>query len=456
MNNDIAKARLARVPVGIRERLLSSSHRPPGAITAVARFFDAISVLAEDPTAPSRRVFEEVCPNESALGLLLRVLTEHAPEVCLAAGRDLRKELYGMRPGGSRDPLRQKPRREVSGAEPRNWPQDWLMMLPGLRAAPITSATINRHISSINRCADLVPQIPVPPRLGWLLAWEIGRILREGDELHPPVNSRTIAGYLGGLVSLGLHGGLPRDALDGLRSVQHHHIRLGRRLSKKKEGRLNDLYAAGGYEEIMRVIVSKLEEADSLPDWSAAAAEARATSAILAVCVNIPARTGDVALWILGQELIRSAWGTWELRWRQGKTGGWVTLGELWPEVAQVLDEHILGGRPPRLCQARYRELEGMNWLSFSEKPYDGRWPSERVKNAIGVPLHDLRTLCADYLRLHDPVSAPGIVATLLGHRTQVAGREYTAICVDTAMQGDWQEIRQGHIGQNRQTQTRH
>ena len=65
MNNDIAKARLARVPVGIRESLLSSSHRPPGAITAVARFFDAIAVLAEDSTAPSRRVFEVDLPGFS-------------------------------------------------------------------------------------------------------------------------------------------------------------------------------------------------------------------------------------------------------------------------------------------------------------------------------------------------------------------------------------------------------
>jgi hypothetical protein len=61
------------------------------------------------------------------------------------------------------------------------------------------------------------------------------------------------------------------------------------------------------------------------------------------------------------------------------------------------------------------------------------------------VPLHDLRTLAADYLRMHDPVAAPRIVAVLLGHRTQEAGEEYRALCAETAAQREWCKILQKH-----------
>lgn len=442
----VARARLARLPVTIRDSLLSAPVLPPGAITTVARFFDEIAKRGDDLLAPSRGAFEHACPNESALGLLLRVLTTHVPEVCLSAGRELRKDYYRKRPGGTKDPSRLKPHRAKDRTQPRGWPVDWLKMLPALEGAPITPSTVQRYIASINRCAAVIETLSVPPRLGWLFAWELSTALREGNDNRSPVNARTIANYLGALVALGRYGGLGKNALAGMRSVQHFFVRQGRRLPKQKEYRLNQIYDAGGYDEILRTVVAKLEVADQLPDWSAAAAEARATAAVLAVCVNIPARTGDVSDWRLGEELIRTVWGTWELRWRQEKTGGWVTMGELWPEVAKVIDEHILGGRPPRLCHVRYAELEGNNWLSFDEKGYASRWPSERVADTIGVPLHDLRTLCADYLRLHDPARAPGIVGTLLGHRTDAAGRHYTALCVETAAQRDWQEIRQAHI----------
>ncbi len=100
----VARARLARLPVTIRDSLLSAPGLPPGAITTVARFFDEIAKRGDDLLAPSRGAFEHACPNESALGLLLRVLTTHVPEVCLSAGRELRKDYYRKRPGGTKDP----------------------------------------------------------------------------------------------------------------------------------------------------------------------------------------------------------------------------------------------------------------------------------------------------------------------------------------------------------------
>ena len=57
--------------------------------------------------------------------------------------------------------------------------------------------------------------------------------------------------------------------------------------------------------------------------------------------------------------------------------------------------------------QRCYENLKGCNWLSLQPAPYASRWPSEKVKQVIGVPLPDLRTLAADYLRSYDPVAAP-------------------------------------------------
>nr|WP_111298256.1 hypothetical protein [Paracoccus saliphilus] len=450
MDDDLARARLAAVPASMRETMLA--HRkelPAGAITTAARFFTILAEQGEHSSAPSRATFEAACRSESTLALLLRLLGRYAPSVCLAEGRALRQEYYRRRPGGSGHQGRTAsvalPAR--SETAPRNWPASWLALLPGLRAAAIKDSSISRHIASINRCADMLVNVKCPPRLGWLLAWELSQEARREDaaEGKVAVNDRTAASYIGGLVSLGLHGGLETEALDGMRAVQALLIRKARRIPKQKESRLHDLYGQGGYDEIMRAILRELEEADRLPDWSAEAATARATAAVLAVCMNDPARTGDVAQWTFGEQLVREPWDHWQLRWRQEKTGWWKDAGTLWPEIGQVLDEHILGGRPRRHAHRRYEELRGLNWLSLTPQAYASRWPSERVRDAIGVPLHDLRTLVADYLRMHDPASAPKCLAALLGHRTLDAGKAYQALCVETAAQREWREVRESH-----------
>ncbi|WP_370160473.1 hypothetical protein [Limimaricola soesokkakensis] len=459
MKEDIARARLADVPADIRNRLLAArAELPAGAITAVARFFAVLAERGEPAAAPSRASFEAACASESTLALLLRMLERHAPEVGLAEGRALRKAYYRARPTGKAAANRQATGQGQGPRfpEPRNWPASWLALLPGLQAAPIADSSIARHIASINRCADMLPELTCPSRLGWLLAWEISEALqgrprkaarptaeKQGRE-RAGIGPRTAAGYVGALVSLGLHGGLAAEALEGLRAVQAHLQRQGRRAPKRKTNRIEALYEKGGYAEILRVIARELDRAAMLPAWRAEVETARATAAILAVAINMPARTGDVAAWRLGEELVRDPAGDWRLRWRQGKTGHWQDAGTLWPEVGGVLDTHLLGGRPERHVQRRHEELSGMNWLSLRAEPYASRWPSEKVDAALGIPLHDLRTLAADYLRLHDPTSAPDVVSSLLGHATRQAGDAYRALCTETAAQRDWMAVRTG------------
>jgi hypothetical protein len=450
MHIDIARSRLKDVPATVLDTLLT--HRdslPAGAITVVNLFFQTLKSRGEHPSAPTRGTFERTCKSESTLALLLRVLATHAPMVCLSEGRVLRKEYYLYRPGGSQDPNRSTPLRQKRvETAPRNWPSNWLELMPGLSEATVKESTRSQYIASVNSCAALLPKIKSPPRFGWLLAMELAR---EMGRVHPAegktaVNPRTAANYIGGLIGLAKHGGLEKAAVSGMQAVQRDLLRKGKRLPKRKDVRLVSLHEAGGYGRIMQAIVQNLEDADAMPDWTAEAATRRATAAVLAICVNEPARTGDVSQWTLGEQLIRTPWGIWQLDWKQEKTGNRKHAGELWPEIGKVLDEHILGGRPERHIHRRYEELCGCNWLSQTPKPYDRRWPSERVADAIGVPLHDLRTLCSDYLRQHDPVAAPRIVSVVLGHRSQESGKDYTSECSEPASQREWQSIRDEHL----------
>ena len=438
MRDDIARARLKRVPAPVRDRMMAArAELPPGAITAVARFYDVLADREEDPFLPSRASFAAACRNESALGLLLRMLERHSSEICLAEGRGLRKAYYRARSAGTRP---SGPARLRRITDPRDWPEAWLSLLPALREAPIAESTLRRHMASVNRCAELLPDIICPPRIGWLLGWELARTFRD-EALRPS----TIANYLGGLVSLGAHGDVDADAVAGLRSVQMSLLREARRTPKLKHSRIEALYEKGGYAEVLRAIVQNLDRADASADWRSEAQTARATAAILAVTLNVPPRSGDIASWRLGTALVREPWGAWRLRWQQEKTSVWLDAGTLWPEIGWVLDQHLLAGRPPRHAHRRYTELLGMNWLSHDLAGFDRRWPSERVSAAIGVPLHDLRTLAADYLRLHDPVAAPTVVAALLGHATEEASADYAALSRQTAAQREWMDIRAIH-----------
>ncbi|QPH53229.1 hypothetical protein [Pontivivens ytuae] len=423
---------------------------PPGAISVVGRLFDSLADREEHHGAPSRAAFEAAYGSESTLALLLRVCATHVPEVGLAEARLLRCEYYTARPRAAGHGRTAQPATAPEALAPwatkksQAWPRSWQELLPGLLDAPVREGTIRRHVASVDRCAALVPALRCPPRLGWLFGWELGRLLQDGSAGQgiTPVAPRTISNYLGGLVALGLHGGLDADELDGLRAVRQSWLRKGRASRKGKQDRLDVLYASGGYEMIVQRLAAEMERARRLPAWTAEHERARSTSAILAVMINWPARTGDIAGWRLGDELVRTPWGEWTLRYRQEKTGRMANAGPLWPETGEILDLHLLAGRPARLAQTRFAQLRGANWLTQGPAARPSRWPSEQVKRVTGLPAHDLRTVAADYLRCYEAETAADRVAALLGHASRQAGAEYRSDCAVTAGQSEWQAIR--------------
>lgn len=235
---------------------------------------------------------------------------------------------------------------------------------------------------------------------------------------------RTVAAYLDGLIMLGSHGGVGDAQLTGLRERRAQAMDAATRTGKLKVARLDDFEKRGGLVHFAETIARLRAEAGALPSASAAAERLRRIAAILAVELHAWARTGDIASWRLGEEIIREASGVWRLTWTAGKSDRLQDPGDLPMELGAVLDEHLLGGRPSRLAAMRYAELRGRNWLTLSDRSMPARQPSALVREAIGVPGHDLRTAIADLMRRVDPHEAARMIAGVLGHHDLRTGEE--------------------------------
>ncbi|MFX0543632.1 hypothetical protein ACEWPM_018280 [Roseovarius sp. S4756] len=254
---------------------------------------------------------------------------------------------------------------------------------------------------------------------------------------------RTASGYLDGLVSLMCAGKMDEKTLNGLRAARDHFKALGRAAGKLKTSRIQHLMERGGFEYIIQTICRLQDEIDDLPDHAARTEKLRLAVAVLMLLVNKPARAGDVTEWRFGHELCRRQSGEWALDWCQGKTNVDTGAGHLWPETCAALDELVLRGRPSRLVAIEYQKLVGSNLVTGTVGARSVKWTSELVRDAIGIPAHDLRTLAADYLRLHDPTTAVSVIQSHLGHGTRKAGDEYRALAEGDAAAAAWRRIRE-------------
>ncbi|SMX35266.1 hypothetical protein [Actibacterium lipolyticum] len=429
---------LAPVPASIRRDMLENRDSlAPGAAAVIGRFFAIVKQRHEPIEAPGEESFRAAAASESTLATLLRALDRHAPDVSTAAARQVRAEWYARRPGKTPAHAQHTPSEESLIA---SWPTSWQAMYPSLRRSRIKASSRERYVASISRCAQIVNSGGADERLTFYTAYCLGEAFRAGESNVRPV---TIANYLEGLIALGRLGGVDAESLDGMRYMREalrHEAQSG---DKLKVARISDLMKKGGFEYIAEVIGDLLLEADLLPDHSARKELLLQTVACCAVDMNKPARTGDMSRWSIGSDLWREKDGTWHLVWNQGKTGRTTEAGELWPEIGEILDELILCGRPNRFIHMRYREVVGKNWLTLSDVARPANWPSERIKAALGVPSHDLRTLAADYMRRHDPENAARVISTHLGHGTLEAGDEYSTECESEAAVRAWQKDRQ-------------
>lgn len=445
-----AKEHLAAAPAVVRRAMLDPEvNLAPGVAAVIGRFFQALKDVGDPFDSLSALVFTAAAKSESTLATLLRALGRYAPMVSTAAGRDLRRAYYTQRTGntGPSGQARTAIASSLPSAAPSTWPLEWQLMYLGLRtSSSLKPSSLKRHFASIDRCASILVETDADGALTFYTAYCLAERFREIGIKH-----RTVAGYLGGLVSLGKHGDTPGAELNGIRMMVKYHLELADLEEKEKEARLEALMEKGGFEFIAITTGELRDRLSEVPGHVAQAHILRQQTALLALHMNKPGRTGDVSSWRLGKELIRHADGIWELEWFQGKTGAETGAGRLWDEVSEILDLLILEGRPDRLVNLRYQELLGKNWLTLGDEDPDQKLPSQRVKAAIGVPSHDLRTLAAEYLRAADPKRAPAIISTHLGHKTLKAGESYQISCASDAAAKDWldikREIAKGKLG---------
>ena len=429
---------LAPAPTFIRRDMLENrDNLAPGAAAVIGRFFSIVKARHEPIEAPGAESFRAAAASESTLATLLRALDRHAPDVSTAAARQVRADWYAMRPSKAPAQARHPPSEEALIA---SWPIPWQAMYPSLRQARIKDSSRKRYVASISRCAQIVNKGGADECLTFYTAYCLGEAFRADETDVRPV---TIANYLEGLIALGRFGGVDAESLDGMRYMRDAYQDEAQMAEKRKVTRINDLMKKGGFEYIAKAIGNLLIQADLLPDHSARKERLLQTAVCCAVDMNKPARTGDMSRWSIGSELRRETDGSWHLAWGQGKTGRITEAGELWPEIAEILDEFILCGRPTRFIHMRYRELVGKNWLTLTDAAKPVKWPSERIQLAIGVPSHDLRTLAADYLRRHNPDIAARTISAHLGHGTLEAGHEYSVDCTSEAAARAWQKDRQ-------------
>lgn len=440
---------LASAPPRVRQSmLLNRSELEPGASAVVGRFFSIVAARREPAAAPSALSFREAARSEPTFRALLRTLARHAPQVSTAAALPVKAEWVARRPKPAKASTHKKEKVVSKAAaliDIRSWPPSWQALYAGLEKAHIKPSSLKRYRASINRCAQLVAAGQADEELTFLNAWHLAEALpasRRNGSSKKDLRPVTVANYIEGLVVLGRHGGADPEAINGVRFVRDHLNDVADAGDKLKYGRITDIMEKGGFAFIAETIGALREEAAALPDHSARKTAALQGAVLCALHMNKPARTGDVSRWRIGEEIIREIDGMWRLGWEQEKTEHKTEAGDLWDEVGEILDEHILGGRPRHLIHLRYRELIGKNLMTLADRGNARNWPSSMIKSAIGIPSHDLRTLAADYLRLHDPETAADVIATHLGHKTRAAGEDYRAVAEGDAAARSWAGMR--------------
>lgn len=428
---------LAYVPNRLRRDMLDDRENlPAGGAAVIERLFTSMATRGEHVSMPSARSFREAASSEPTFRLLLRVLARYAPWISTSAAADVKAE-WVSRP-------KPKPKKGATISTKPGWPSSWEAMRPALERTPIRASSRKRYIASIDRCAEIVQAGQAGESLGVTNAVLIADALRSSVNRHGrPMADITIANYLEALIALARAGCVPEAQIDGIRMVREDIKARAELADKRKDARLPALIEAGGFAAIAAEIGRQRHLAADLPDHSSAKRRALQTAVLLAVCMNKAPRNGDLGGFVLGEDLVRSPDGSWWLEWEQEKTGHGTEAGALWPEVCAVLDAHLLCGRPERHIQLRYRDLLGCNWLTLTAKAPGRAWPSALIKEAIGVPAHDLRTLVADTMRWHDPDTAANVISAHLGHKTRAAGEAYRTLAEGDAAARSWAEMRQ-------------
>ena len=365
---DRLRAKLERakaIPRMVRAEMMNRSCEvEPGAADVLQRFFGEVRRLRAPLSCPPRACFDAAARSEPTLATLLRSLERFAPQVNLAEGREARRAWYRRR--GGRRPASRALALPAVPAVPAAWPATWHPAHARLWAESPKTSTARRHVASLNRCAQEHARLGV----GWdvdrfralLLGEAFARTTKRDGTLLSP---RTVRNYLGSYLRLAQLLDCDTATVDGVRNA--FEIWRGRAAHAPKLRTLAiESWAeeGGGWEGAIELADGLVAACDAEGgSWRAAPARRRLVATTLMVALNTVPRTGDMAVWRIGEELRREEDGLWSLAYVAQKTDALVSFSRLWSETSHALDQLILAGRPDAMLEERYAALKGRNWM---------------------------------------------------------------------------------------------
>lgn len=432
-------SRMPHVPAVVvgrmQEHLLQSEFPQRGMPAVLEDFYACLERAGCPPDQVTTEIFQEVGTSRTRFRCLVAALRRFAPEVPLADSMIVQQDWdrwlnarYNTRP-----PV-ETPSRRV-GVAPEGWPDAWSDALQTLdrsvrpfgtrlRAlAPRTKAAVISAVGLLARsrlwAAERGVDLPARPSESLFMGF-LHYLEEERD-----VSFGTARDYLESIRMFFLRAGLFDDAsFDACRDLI---AALAEEAADKDPGKWARLRAFRRSFSLADLLQSAREgssKAKTCAGNSTAAFGLRQKAMIYALLVNTGDRQGDLRQYRIGIDLVRDAGGDWRHGIRQGKTGRPKELDALWPGTSALIDDHVLGDRPPWRLSDRLAEIDGMNLLSLSDHVVNEGFINRRLADDFGIHGHLVRTLIADLLRRMRP-DALWALQAMLGHTNRHTQKVY-------------------------------
>ena len=452
--------RMPHVPDAVRQRfraaMIAQDPVKRGAPKHLEAFFAHLETVGRPLPAVRPEDFRAVATSRTSFYTLIWALGTFAPEVPLAAARQVQQEWDRWL--NTRYPKPRKPRRSPAvTAPPDAWPAEWRAALPcldrtvrsdGRTLRPLASktrASVVQAVGMLVRAQDWARDRGVEP--SGALDQAAAEILIQYMTHARRTCARTIADYLERVRMFGRRGGL-------LDAVSQEDIGLligdlraeAAQAEPRKRAQVARFRRRFSLGAMMARAVALIAEAEALPDYSARAERKRRAAVVLALLVNTADRQGDLSRHRIGVELERSPEGLWQIGFRQSKTRRRKELGGLWPVTSDIIDAHILAGRPSWCLQDRLGELDGHNLLSLPNGGFHLYMPSRILREEFGVSGHLVRTLITDAIRAEEP-DAAWAAQFMLGHSNRTMQETYRTDFREAAAVRSWQDLADGLQG---------
>lgn len=422
-----------------------------GGPAALERFYAHLLAEGRAPQQAQLEDFVAVTTSRTGLIVLMKALETFDPSVPLAPARPLRQDWdrwlnarYNSKPNKARTSGR-------VALSPADWPESWAAAVPlldrrvrvnGRRYRALAPKTRESLMQAVGLCAAARhwaagQGVEMPQTFSTDLAEAFLRFLFRDTNAdgtpRGPVSMGTAADYFERVMLFARRASLFTPEIDTYFGEIHTALASeSSDATPTKHEKLRKFLSKYGLSDLLHAALRCVEEAKELPTHGAAAFRLRRKAVVFALLLNGADRQGDLSTFCVGREIFRNKDGLWYADFRQSKTSGRKDLGPYWQITSQILDLHVLAGRPDWRLAGRLEELDGCNLLGLEEGAFSTYHPTALLREEFGISGHLVRTLVTDLIRVHRP-DAAWAAQMLLGHKTRWMQASYRTDFRDTA-----------------------